>query len=147
MDLVGYENALRTQLEDNLTGNKPFVTTFPDDVSNYISQLKSRNGAVLIAFQGSLWEAPEGNAQSQLTQQGAYNWQFTVITKSLQRDDQQQGAYLILEEIRTILSGFTPTGFEDSSVLFPVSQGYLSETHGFFVYQITMGHFIEEAEE
>ena len=146
MDLVTFENALKTELNDSLSGNKPFVTTFPDDFGNYIGQLKSRNGAILIAFQGSNWEAPEGNAESQLAQQGVYNWQFTVITKSLQRDDQQQGAYLILEEIRTILSGFTPTGFDDSSVLFPVAQGFLSESHGFFVYQITMAHSIEEAE-
>lgn len=146
MDLVTFENALVTELRDNLTGDKPFVTSYPDDPDNYVQQLKSRNGAVLIAFQGALWDAPAGNSVSTLTQQSVYNWQFNIITKKLSRDNKQHGAYSLIEEVRTILSGFTPAGFDDAGVLFPVSSGFLQEEHGFFVYQITMAHTIEESE-
>ena len=146
MDLVDFENKIKTQLEDNLTGNKPEVKSFPDDPDNYISQLTNRNGAILVAFQGANWEPPVANSESILTQNSTYNWQFTVLQKSMQWTNNQYGIYALLEEIRTILSGFTPDGFDDSTILWPVDSGFLSKTTAFYVYQITFSHQIEESE-
>lgn len=146
MDLVGFEKALITQIRDNFTGSKPEVRSYPDSATSYIGQTIQDDGAVLIAFQGALWEAPEGNSQSQLTQESIYTWQFNIINKDLSSENNQHQAYTMLEQVRTILSGFTPTGFDDAGVLFPVSSGFLERTHGFYVYQITMGHSIEESE-
>ena len=146
MDLVTFEKALITQLENNFSGNPPEIRSYPDSPESYIGQTLNDNGAVLIAFQGAVWEAPEGNSQSQLTQDSIYGWQFNIINKNLSEENNQHEAYGMLEQVRTILSGFTPTGFDDAGVLYPVSSGFLERTHGFYVYQITMGHSIEEAE-
>jgi len=146
MDLVDFENKLITQLRDNLTGLKPEVKSFPSDPEDYLGQLKSRNGSILVAFQGANWEPPVGNSEKILAQNSTYNWQFTVLQRSLKQDNNQHGIYSILEEIRTILSGFTPAGFDDSTILWPVDSGFLSKSTSFYIYQITFSHQIEESE-
>lgn len=146
MDLVGFENALITKIKADYTGSDPEIRSYPDSPADYIGQTINDEGAILIAFQGALWDAPEGNSVSQLTQESIYTWQFNIINKNLAEENNQHTAYGMLEQVRTILSGFTPTGFDDAGVLFPVSSGFLERTHGFYVYQITMGHSIEESE-
>ena len=51
-----------------------------------------------------------------------------------------------LEEIRKILSGFTPDGFDDSSYMFPVDSSFLGRESGFYIYQITFANTIEESQ-
>lgn len=145
MDLVGYENALQSKLDTDLTESVK-VESYPDDFQEYISQLKNVNGAVLIVWQGSSFEAPDANNEQQLIQDAIYNWQFTVLQQNMGPKNNQYGIYAIMEEIRTILSGFTPAGFDDCGVLFPVSAGFLERVNGFYVYQYTFGHTIPESE-
>jgi hypothetical protein len=145
MDFDDFESKLITKLNTTFS-NTVEVRSYPDDFSNYISQLKHIGGAVLIAWQGAFWEEPEGNNQSVLVQEGVYNWQFTVLKKNLSRKKNQTSSYDAIETIRTALSGFTPDGFDDCSVLYPVSAGFLERVGGFYAYQITMGHKIEESE-
>ena len=146
MDLPDYEDKVIAELVANLTASVE-VRAYPDDYPDYVAQLKHPGGAILTVFQGTFWNPPEGNPAETLTQEAVYTWQFTVIQKSLKRQKNAHGIYDILEEIRTILSGFTPAGFNDAGVLFPVDQGFLEKRKGFYVYQITMGHTLEESEE
>jgi len=146
MDFDDFENKLRDKLIADIS--EPMdIRAYPDSFENYIGQLKHINGAILIAWQGGFWEPPEGNNQKTLTQNCTYNWQFSVLKKNLSRKKNQSGAYDVIEEIRQILSGFTPAGFDDSSVMWPVDAGFLERRNGFYVYQITMSHQIEESEE
>ena len=145
MDVNDFEDKLIAKLITQF-GATIDVRSYPDNFDNYISQLTHINGAVLIAFQGAIWEPPEGNNQSVLVQEGTYNWQFTVLKQNFSRNKNQTGCYDALETIRKTLSGFTPAGFDDSSVLYPVDAGFLDRIKGFYAYQITMGHQIEESE-
>lgn len=145
MDFDDFEDKLITELNGNLTGSIE-VRSYPDNYENYIGQLKHPGGAILIAWQGGFWDPPEGNNQKVLVQNCIYNWQFTVLQKNLNRTKNQSGIYDRIEEIRTILSGFTPTGFDDSGVLWPVNAGFLERQSGFYIYQITLAHQIEESE-
>lgn len=146
MDFDDFEDELITQLKTAFPDTALEVRSYPDNPDNYISQLKHIGGAILVSFQGGSWETPEGNNQRVLVQEATYLWQFTTLKKSLARQKNQSGSYDTLELIRTTLSGFTPAGFDDSSVLFPVNVGFIERVKGFYSYQITMGHTIEESE-
>ena len=144
MDFNDFEDKLLVELQANITGIE--IRSYPDDFDRYISQLTHPGGAILIAFQGGTWDTPEGNNQSVLVQTGVFNWQFTVLVQSLKRLKNDTAMYDRLEEIRQALSGFTPAGFNDSSVLYPVDVGFLDRVYGWYAYQITMAHTIEESE-
>lgn len=145
MDLVTFEDELNAELKANLTV-KATVESFPDNFEDYVSQLININGAVLTVWQGAAFDPSEGNNEQQLVQDATYTWEFTVLQSNLRLQDKHHGIYGILEDIRTILSGFTPASFPESSVLEPVSSGYVSRVHGFYVYQITFSHTIKESE-
>lgn len=145
MDLADYEDKVIAELIAEISTPRD-IRGYPDDFEDYVAQLKHINGAILAVFQGAFADPPEGNPAEQLTQQVIYNWQFTVIQKNLKRTKNHHGVYDTLEEIRDILTGFTPTGFDDCGKLFQVSQGFLEKRKGFYVYQITMGHTLEESE-
>lgn len=145
MNLVTFEDEINAELLAQLTA-KVTVESFPDNFEEYVSQLKNRNGAVLTVWQGGAFDPSDGNNEQQLVQDVTYTWEFTVLQKSLKLRDKHHGIYEIIEDIRTILSGFTPASFPDSSVLEPVNSGYVSRVHGFYVYQITFSHTIKESE-
>ena len=145
MDLVAVENDLVARLITDIT--PPIeIRSYPDDFNTYIGQLTNDGGAILVVYQGSVYEEPEANRSKKLVQNRTANWQFTIIQKDLSIDKQHHGVYTILEEIRVSLSGYTITGLDDISVLAPVGDGFLFESHNFWVYQTTFSHTIEEAE-
>ncbi len=143
MDFADYEKKLITKLETDLTA-KVKVEGYPQDFDNYVA--KNRNGAVLVVWQGGFADPSEPNNEKTLVQNVTYTWQFTIIQKSLKLTEKHHGVYGIMEDIRTILSGFTPAGFDDSTVLEPVEFGFLEQRHGLFIYQITFMHTIPESE-
>lgn len=145
MDLVSFEDALITKLLAEIA-SKAKVRSFPEDFDNYVSQLKHSGGAILVVYQGGLYSPPEGNDTGVLTQDSIHNWQFTVLQQNLRKEKNHHGVYDVLEDIRTILSGFTPAGFDDSSYLFMVEKGFLEKRSGFYIYQITMAHTLEESQ-
>lgn len=144
MDLGDFEDKLIARIGTVSTNIK--IVSYPNNFDTYISQLTHPGGAILTVWQGSGWNLPEPNKVKRLSQKALYNWQFTVINKNLKLNKNQYGIYERIEEIRTNLSGFTPDGFDDAGVLFPVSAGFLEKRNAFYVYQITMAHEIEESE-
>jgi len=147
MDYTDYEKKIIVKLKaDLLPADSIEVRTYPDDFTNYVGQLKHPGGAILSALQQGFWEPPEGNTQTVLTQDALFTWQFNVLGKSLSAKENQFGIYDRLEEIRKILSGFTPTGFPDSSYMFPIDQSFLGREKEYYIYQITFGNTIEESQ-
>lgn len=148
MDLVAFETELITKLEaELLPADSIEVKSYPNDFLDYIGQLSHIGGAILIAWQGSFADPPDPNSESVLTQIITHNWQFTILEENLSTTGNQNGIYDRIEEVRKILSGFTPPGFEDSTVLWPVDAGFLAREKGTYIYQLTMAHQIEESEE
>jgi len=145
MDVDNFEDKLIVKL-NSVFLNSIEVRSYPDSFDNYVSQLTHAGGAILVAWQGAGWELPEGNNQSVLVQDGVYTWQFTTLKQNLSRGKNQTSSYNTIMTIKDALSGFTPAGFDDSSVLFPVDAGFLDKIKGFYAYQITMGHTLEESE-
>ena len=145
MDLVAVENDLVTKLIADITGPIE-IRGFPNGFDKYVKQLTNPGGAILIVFPGSIYEEPEANRSKKLAQNRTVTWQFNIINKDLKLNKAHHGVYKIIEEIRTSLSGYTITGLDDSTVLFPISDGFLDEIHNFWVYQTTFAHTIEEAE-
>ncbi len=147
MDLNDYEEKIIAKLKADLLPNKSIeIRSYPESFDNYIGQMKHKGGAILVAFQSSFWEPPEGNNQTVLTQQAAYTWQFNIIKKNLSKQSNQEGIYDVSQEILRVLSGFTPDGFEDSSYMFPIDRSFLGREAQYYIYQITMGNTIEESQ-
>lgn len=147
MDTTDFEKKIIIKLKADLLPAKSIeVRSYPDDFNNYVGQLKHPGGAILSALQSGFWEPPEGNVKTVTTQNALYVWQFNVLGKSLSSKENQFGIYNRLEEIRKILTGFTPAGFDDSSWMFPVDQSFLGREKEYYIYQITFANTIEESQ-
>jgi len=142
MNLVTVENDLITKLSTDVSGVE--VRSWPDNPTDY--KLLHPGGALLIRYTGSSYVEPEPNNQKILVHDRLAEWSITIVQKSLKLKKGQQGVYTLIESIRASLSGYTPASLSDASIMYPIRDRFLSESKGFWIYEIVFVHTFPEAE-
>ncbi len=102
------------------------VEGYPDDPVNY--RLMHPNGAILVSYRGSTYAPP---TSFKVVQEQRVLYDITIVTKNLRTNT---GAYAYLEQIKTALTGYLIPGLKR---MFPVQDGFLSDTNGIWRYGIT----------
>jgi len=118
------ENKIIEKLKSKLTDL--LIESFPEKPQEFI--FTHPKGAILIHYQGGSY----GSSQSVdvIFQQKKMEFALTVVTRNLKTNS---GAYSLLEEIKSILTGFKIDG---CSKMYPVKEGFLVENNGIWQYTI-----------
>lgn len=140
MDLLAPETDLVAKLKDFL-GVTVQVEAFPDNPETY--DYTQPNGAVLVQYHGSVYAAPVPNRTGKVIQERTGNWICTILHRNL---SQHGGVYALIEGVRRALTGYTLSGMPESTVLYPVNDGFINRNPGKWVYQITFAQSSPEVE-
>lgn len=138
MNLLTAQDAIKTQLGTLGLGMQ--IDDFPENVQDY--QLLDNRGAVLVRYQGAVYERPEGNRSGTIEQERRIQWAITAVSTNLFSNN---GLYAKMELIRAGLTNFTLTGLTDSTVLYPVSENYLGNQNCQWWYEMIFEHATREA--
>jgi hypothetical protein len=110
------------ELSANITELK--VEAFPENPSNY--RLIHPKGAILVSYVGSNFRDMQG---FELVQQiESLDISLTLIIKGLRDKD---GAYTYIDEIKEVLTGYSPTG---CTMMFPLKIDFIGQTNGEWQY-------------
>lgn len=144
MDRLAYENDIISKLETDITGLK--VQGWPRNPEEY--KTLSKTGAILVRYMGSSLDEPELNREKCLSQKRTITWAITVMWRNSAgkhcNSDETESAYTYLEEVETSLTGYTVNSVAHSSVLTPVSDEFVDELGGIWIFEIVFTHTIEE---
>lgn len=141
MNLITVENDIVAKLNE-ISSVKAIA--WPDDPVDF--QKSYPDGVLLVRYNGSNYEDPEPNNQPKVVQIRTLEFQIGILTKSFRETKKHQGAYTLIESVRAKLTGHTPTGFSDSSVMYPIGDGFVSEEAGFHIYTASYAFTFPEAE-
>ncbi len=121
------ENKIIEKLKEEISDVA--VEGFPDVPGNYM--LKHAVGAVLVRYIGAKFEKPQN--YSRIFQEGYSQYAITIIMRNLHRKKRISGIYDKLDEVREILTGFSPDG---RFKMFPVSEDFIDEENGIWQYEM-----------
>lgn len=138
MNLLTAQTAIKTAL--GTLGLDMRIDDFPENVQDY--QLLDDRGAVLVRYQGAVYERPVGNRTGTVEQERRIQWSITAVSTNLFDNN---GLYAKLELIRAGLTNLTLTGLTDSTVLYPVSENYLGNQNSQWWYETIFEHATREA--
>lgn len=141
MNLITVENDIVSKLNE-ISGIKAIA--WPDAPVDFPKIFP--DGVLLVRYQGSNYETPDPNNQPKVVQTRTLEFQIAILTKSFRETKKHQGAYTLIESVRAKLTGHTPTGFSDSSIMFPLGDGFLSEEAGFHIYTANYAFTFPESE-
>ena len=136
MDLLAAEQDIVSQLDGDISGVK--VQSFPSSQQDY--RLLAKDGAILVRYNRSIYADPVDNRKKGVSQIRTLEWVISIIHRNLQKHD---GVYAVLEAVRASLTGYTVNSIAYSTVLVPVSDGFISTEGGKWVYEIVFHHDIE----
>ena len=124
MNIETIENNIVERLKSKLTDL--LIESFPEKPQEFI--FTHPKGAILVHYQGGSY----GNIQSTdiIVQNKKMEFALTIVTRNLKTNS---GAYALLEEIKSILTGFKIDG---CSKMYPVKEGFLVENNGIWQYTI-----------
>lgn len=124
MNIETIENKIIEKLKSKLTDL--LIESFPEKPQEFI--FTHPKGAILIHYQGGSY----GSSQSVdvIFQQKKMEFALTIVTRNLRTNS---GAYALLEEIKSILTGFKIDG---CSKMYPTKEGFLVENNGIWQYTI-----------
>ena len=124
MNIETIENNIIEKLKSKLTDL--LIESFPEKPQEFV--FTHPKGAILIHYQGGSY----GNIQSLdvIVQNKKMEFALTIVTRNLRSNS---GAYALLEEIKSILTGFKIDG---CSKMYPVKEGFLVENNGIWQYTI-----------
>lgn len=124
MDIETIEAQIVARLKSKITDL--FIDSFPEKPQEYT--FTHPKGAILVHYQGGNY----GNSQSidVVFQQKKMEFALTIITRNLKKNN---GAYLLLEKIKQILTGFKIDG---CTKMLPTKEGFLTENNGIWQYTI-----------
>ena len=124
MNIETIENRIIEKLKSKLTDL--LIESFPEKPQEFV--FTHPKGAILIHYQGGRY----GNSQSVdvIYQQKKMEFALTIVTRNLRTNS---GAYALLEEIKSILTGFKIDG---CSKMYPVKEDFLVENNGIWQYTI-----------
>lgn len=137
MNLLTAEADIVSHLDSDISSAK--VQSFPRDPTQAYRLLHHTN-AILVRYNRSIYSDPTPNRKKGVSQQRTLEWIITVVHKNLVEHD---GVYAKLEEVRESLTGYTVNSIDYSTVLRPISDGFVSEDGGVWVYEMTFQHDIE----
>lgn len=125
MNIEEIENKIVENLKGKLTDL--LVDSFPEKPQDFV--FTHPKGAVLVHYQGGNY----GNIESTdiVFQDKKMEYAITIVTRSLRT--RNSGAYAILEQVKSILTGFRIDG---CSKMYPTKEGFLSENNGIWQYTI-----------
>ena len=138
MNLLTAQDALETKL--GTLGLDMRVEDYPENVQDY--QLLDNRGAVLVKYNGAVYERPAPNRSATIEQERRIQWSITVVMANLFDND---GLYAKMELIRAGLTGYTFSALTDSTVLYPVSENYLGNQNSLWWYEMIFEHATREA--
>lgn len=124
MNIETIENKIIEKLKSKLTDL--LIESFPEKPQEFV--FTHPKGAILIHYQGGNY----GSSQSVdvIFQQKKMEFALTIVTRNLRTNS---GAYSLLEEIKSILTGFKIDG---CSKMYPTKEGFLVENKGIWQYTI-----------
>src|SRR5574344_326277 len=125
MNITEIENKIVEKLKAKLPDL--LVDSFPEKPQDFV--FTHPKGAVLVHYQGSNY----GNIESTdiVFQDKKMEYAITLVTRNLRTKN--SGAYAILEQVKSILTGFRLDGY---SKMYPTKEGFLSENNGIWQYAI-----------
>ncbi|MCH8029082.1 MAG: hypothetical protein IH874_04025 [Candidatus Dadabacteria bacterium] len=125
------EDAIITKLQTDVTAATATVEPFPDRPQDYI--LSHPKGAVLVQYRGSQFTEPR--VVNTITQTRTLEFVIVVVFRNLRS---HQGAYGVLDSVRSSLTGYVvTTGGQSLSKMFPVREGFIAEKSGVWWYGMT----------
>ena len=127
MNIEEIENKIVEKLKGKLTDL--LVDSFPEKPQDFV--FTHPKGAVLVHYQGGIC----GNIEcvGAVFQNKKMEFAITIVTRSLRTKN--SGAYAILEQVKSILTGFRIDG---CSKMHPTKEGFLSEANGIWQYTINL---------
>lgn len=125
MNIETIENKIIEKLKSKLTDL--LVDAFPEKPQDFV--FTHPKGAVLVHYQGGNY----GNTESvgAIFQNKKMEFAITLVTRNLRTKN--SGAYELLDEVKSILTGFQIDG---CSKMHPTKEGFLSENNGVWQYSI-----------
>lgn len=141
MNLITVEDDIVARL-NTISGIK--AESWPDAPADYPKTFPQ--GVLLVRYNGSNYANPEPNNQPKVVQLRTLEWQIAILAKSFKEKKRHQGVYTLIESIRVKLTGHTPTGFSDASIMYPLNDGFFSEKAGFHIYTANYAFTFPEAE-
>ena len=149
MDVQAAETDLVTKLTTDLVSYGVRVEAFPDEPEVYIC--KSPHGAVLIRYNGSLYEDPDLIAVrgKRVNQERQVEWLFTVLYRNLSAHKNDAGSmYTLIEAVRESLTGYTINSLVEAGVMYCVRDEFVGrdEKKKLWEHELVMRHTIPESE-
>lgn len=123
MDLKDIEEKIIAQLKVTITDME--IIAFPDVPTENPSL--HPGGTIHVRYNGSAYEEPEMNRKLVVSQPRKMSWLILIRHKNLFTHD---GIYARIDSVRTSLTGFIPTGFDDMRKMWPISDAIVAETVG-----------------
>ena len=148
MDLLAAETAiierLKTQIVSGLSSNlsAPRVDSFPQDPRQHFENL-SPTGEILVRFNDALGSDPDPNRNSVIVQNFIPNWSIWIVMPNLVT---HTGIYNWIEKVKDALTGWTITGWDDSTPLYCNNIGFIDEKGGNWFYEMNFTCETEESE-
>ena len=124
MNIREIENNIIEKLKD--TFQNILVQGFPDKPSEFL--LLHSIGALLVHYQGSTYSNTD--ALGFVSQENRKEFSITVVTRNLRTND---GAYELIDKIKSVLTGFEIKGCSELS---PSKDFFISENNGIWQYGI-----------
>ena len=124
MNIREIENNIIEKLKD--TFPNILVQGFPDKPSEFF--LLHSIGALLVHYQGSTYSNTD--ALGFVSQENRKEFSITVVTRNLRTND---GAYELIDKIKSVLTGFEIKGCSELS---PSKDFFISENNGIWQYGI-----------
>lgn len=112
---------LKSKLSDLL------VDSFPEKPQEFV--FTHPKGAILVHYQGANYNNSE--SVGVIFQNKKMEFAITIVTRNLRTKN--SGAYSLLEQVKSILTGFQIDGCSKMS---PTKEGFLSENNGIWQYSI-----------
>jgi hypothetical protein len=140
MNILTAENAIVTRLKAVITGvTAPSIQAFPNNPQDFFKRLHG-NGAILVRFASSTYTEPLRNRQKVILQDRTGRWLITIVHRNLSPTTGHTGLYTFLTSVRQALTGYTVTNQADSSMMYPVRDGYAGYEEGKWFYEIEFEH-------
>lgn len=125
MNIETIETQIVEKLKSKLTDL--LIDSFPEKPQEFV--FTHPKGAILVHYQGANYNNSE--SVGAIFQNKKMEFAITIITRTLRTKN--SGAYSLLEQVKSILTGFRIDG---CTKMYPAKEGFLSENNGIWQYSI-----------
>lgn len=142
------EDDLVARLQAQITGaSAPKIEAWNRNAFEYVR--KQRNGAILVRYARSNYQAPIPNRNKTIWQEREVRWNIAILKRAL-AEDTYQDAYDTLQDVRQALVGYVPgtqtsNTIANSTVLYIINDGFVGEKDGTFLWEMDFAHVLPES--